>query len=81
MDPRKILLDLIKEVVKQTLESIMVAERNMFIKEHRGTKNGFYRRNLDTTFRKLENLKAPRDREGKFRTKLMLIEPYKRNQP
>ena len=48
----------------------------MFIKEHGGTKNGFYERNLDTTLGKLENLKIPRDREGKFRTKP--IAPYKR---
>jgi len=74
VDLQKILLDLIKEVVKQTLESIMVAERNVFIKEHGGTKNGFYERNLDTTLGKLENLKVSRDREGKFRTNL--IEPY-----
>ena len=54
----------------------MVAEREMFIKEHGGTRNGFFMRNLDTTLGKLENLKVPRDREGKFKTKL--IEPYKR---
>ena len=74
MDLRKILLDLIKE--KQTLKSIMVAERYVFIKKYGGTKNGFYVRNLDTTLGKFENLKVPRDREGKFRTKL--IEPYRR---
>jgi len=76
MEPEKILPDIIKEVVKQTLESIMIAEREVFIKEHGGTKNGFYMRNLDTVTGRLENLKIPRDREGKFRTKL--IEPYKR---
>ena len=76
MNLQKILPDLIKEVVKQTLESIMMAEREVFIKEHGGTKNGFYERNLDTTLGNLENLKIPRDREGKFRTKL--IELYKR---
>ena len=54
----------------------MVAERDVFIKEHGRTKNGFYERNLDTTIGKLENLKIPRDRKGKFRTKL--IESYKR---
>ena len=48
----------------------------MFLKEHEGTKNGFYTRNLDTTVGKLEDLKIPRDREGNFKTKL--IEPYKR---
>ncbi|MDQ7032878.1 MAG: hypothetical protein Q9M37_09235 [Desulfonauticus sp.] len=30
--------DLIKDVVKQTLESIMVAERETFIKENGGSK-------------------------------------------
>ena len=62
MDLQKILPDLIKELVKQTLESIMVAKSDVFIKEHEGTKNGFYERNLDTTLGKLENLKVPRDR-------------------
>ena len=55
---QKILPDIIKEVVKQTLESIMVAKREVFIKEHGGTKNGFYERSLDTTLGKLENLKV-----------------------
>jgi len=76
MKLQEILPDLIREVVKQTIESIMVAEREVFLKEHGGTKNGFYLRNLDTTLGKLENLKIPRDREGRFRTGL--IEPYKR---
>ena len=73
---KSILPDLIKEVVTQTLSAIMLAERDVFVKEHGGTKNGFYERSLDTTIGRLENLKIPRDREGRFRTKL--IEPYKR---
>jgi putative transposase len=54
----------------------MIAEREVYLKEHGGTKNGFYVRNLDTVIGKLENLKIPRDREGRFKTKL--IEPYRR---
>jgi len=76
MELNKILPNIIKEVVKQTLESIMVAEREIFIKENNGTKNGFYTRNFETVAGKLEELKIPRDREGRFKTKL--IEPYKR---
>lgn len=76
MELNKILPNIIKEVVKQTLETIMVAEREIFIKENNGTKNGFYTRNFETIAGKLEELKIPRDREGKFKTKL--IEPYKR---
>ncbi len=36
MELQKILPDIIKEVVKQTLESIMTAEREVFLKEHAG---------------------------------------------
>ena len=65
-----------KEVVKEIMETIMKAERAVFIEEHGGTKNGFYRRALDTLFGKIEDIKVPRDREGRFQTQL--IEPYKR---
>ncbi|MBO8143610.1 MAG: transposase [Thermodesulfobacterium sp.] len=54
----------------------MIAEREVFLKENGGIKNGFYTRNFDTLLGKLEDLKIPRDREGNFKTKL--IEPYKR---
>ena len=49
MELQEILPDIIKEVVKQTLGTIMIAEREVHLKEHGGTKNGFYVRNLDTT--------------------------------
>jgi putative transposase len=55
MELQKILSDLIKEVVKQTLESIMIAEREVFLRQNGGTKNGFYVRNLDTVLGKLKN--------------------------
>ena len=54
MELRKILPDLVKEVVKQTLESIMTAEREVFLKENGGTNDGFYVRNLDTAIGKLK---------------------------
>ena len=76
MELQQILPDIIREAVKQTLESIMIAEREVYLKEHGGTKNGFHVRNLDTIIGKLENLKIPRDREGRFKTKL--IEPCRR---
>ena len=76
MQLQRILPDIIREVVERTLESIMTAEREVFLREHGGTKNGFYERSLDTTVGKLEDLKIPRDRDENFRTKL--IEPYRR---
>jgi putative transposase len=71
----EILPDLTKGVINQTLGTVMIVEREVFLKEDGGIKNGFYERNINTAFGKLENLKIPRDREGNFRTKL--IEPYK----
>ncbi len=49
--------EIIKEVVKQTLKIIMIAEREVFLKENGGIKNGFYTRNFDTLLGKLEDLK------------------------
>lgn len=54
--------EVIKEVVKQTLEVVMIAEREAFIKEEGGTKNGFYTRNLDTVLGSLKKLRLPRNR-------------------
>ncbi len=52
---QKILPDLIKEVVKQILSVIMLAGREVIVKDHRGTKNGFYERILEQL---LENLRT-----------------------
>jgi|GEM_PF-3501086 len=41
----------------------MIAEREVFLKENGGIKNGFYKRNFDTLLGKLEDLKIQRDRE------------------
>ena len=38
MELQGILPDIIKEVVKQTMESIMMAEREVFLREHGGIK-------------------------------------------
>ncbi len=62
MELQKVLPDIIKEVVKQTFEAIMIAESKAFIKENNGTKNGFYTRNLDTSIGKLKELRIPRDK-------------------
>ena len=58
------------------LERIMQAEREAFLQEHGGTKNGFYTCNLDTSLGRLEGVRVPRDREGRFHTQLFA--PYQR---
>jgi len=49
-------------------------ERDVFIDEHGGIKNGYYERAMKTKFGEIEDLNVPRDREGKFRT--ALFDPY-----
>jgi len=48
----------------------MKTERDVFIDEHGGIKNGYYERTMKTKFGEIEDLNVPRDREGKFRTAL-----------
>jgi len=48
----------------------MKTERDVFIDEHGGIKNGYYERAMKTKFGEIEGLNVPRDREGRFRTAL-----------
>ena len=57
----------------------MELERQAFLEEGEegGNKgNGFYQRNLETQFGKVNNLEVPRDREGNFSP--ALFDPYQR---
>lgn len=76
MEAVKSIEDLIRTVTRQVLEVIMEAEREAFLREHGGRKNGYYTRDLDTTVGRIEDLRVPRDREGRFRTQL--FRPYQR---
>ena len=67
--------EVIREAVKQTLEAVMEGEREAFLAEQGGRKNGHYRRDLITKHGRLR-LSVPRDREGRFRT--ALFAPYQR---
>ena len=71
-----ILPEILREMAKIALEAVMQAEREVFLAEHGGTKNGHYTRNLDTSLGRLEGLRVPRDREGRFHTQLWA--PYQR---
>lgn len=60
--------EILREMARMALECIMQAEREAFLQEHGGTKNGFYTRNLDTSLGRLEGVRGPRDREGRCHT-------------
>lgn len=74
--------EFVKNFVKEKLEVIMEEERENFFKvEHpelKNSKNGYYHRNLDTRYGRIENLSVPRDRDGYFTTHL--FDPYQRRE-
>ena len=71
---------LVRDFVKEQLETIMEEERKQFFeKEHpelTQIKNGYYKRSLDTKHGHIDDLAVPRDRNGAFRTEL--FDPYQR---
>ena len=67
--------EVIREAVKRTLGAVMEGEREAFLAEQGGKKNGHCRRDLVTQHGRLR-LSVPRDREGRFRT--TLFAPYRR---
>lgn len=77
-------MDEIHRFVQMKLELLMRLELDGFLNENRcgcsgcarSSRNGFYTRDLDTRYGKIRNLRVPRDRKGKFRTRLFT--PYSR---
>ncbi|MED1490855.1 transposase, partial [Bacillus smithii] len=71
----------IRQFVKEKLELIMKEEIQTFLEmEQEGTsnrRNGYYHRNLDTQYGRIEGLSVPRDRKGEFQTQLFT--PYQRH--
>ena len=70
---------MVKDLVKDQMESMMELEREAFLEErgdgdNKG--NGFYQRDLETQFGKVNGLEVPRDREGNFSP--ALFNPYQR---
>ena len=59
----------VNDFLQDDLQWLMQLERELFLKEHGGTKNGSYPRSLTTPYGHVE-LNVPRDREGDFRTAL-----------
>lgn len=73
----EIITQKIKAEVKNLLEALALAEREIFCKEKGDVGNGFRHRNLDTQFGQIENLKIPRTRYANFYP--FFLEPYKRS--
>ena len=67
MDKR--IMEVARNAVKEYLENLMNTERDVFLEEKGGLKNGYYERAMKTKFGEIEDLNVPRDREGRFRCK------------
>ena len=73
----KRIVEVARSAVKEYLESLMNTERDVFIDENGGLRNGFYERKVKTRFGEIDDLTVPRDRDGKFRS--AALEPYSRS--
>ena len=73
----KRIVEVAKIAVKEYLENLMSTERDVFIDEHGGLRNGFYERKVKTRFWEIDDLTVPRDREGRFQS--AALEPYSRS--
>lgn len=73
---------MVREFVKEKLETIMKEERESFFEnEHpelKNQKNGNYTRQLDTKYGRIEDLQVPRDRDNAFHTEV--FSPYQRRE-
>ncbi|MGC9193795.1 MAG: transposase [Thermoplasmata archaeon] len=76
-DVDKNIMEVVRRTVKEYLETLMNTERDVFIDEHGGIKNGYYERTIKTKYGEIEDLSVPRDREGNFRTGI--FDPYSRH--
>ena len=52
-----------RKTVKETLETIMNTEREIFIENNNETRNGTYIRTLNTRYGFIDDLKVPIDRK------------------
>ncbi len=70
-----LLRETVREVVAEELQALLFLEREAFIRENGGRKNGTYPRTLETPFGEI-SFRVPRDRQGRF--KPSLFAPYAR---
>ena len=68
--------EIVRTTVKDFMESLIKGEIQAFIEENRGSRNGYYNRDIGTRYGKIDDLRVPRDRNNEFQT--ALFEPYQR---
>jgi len=75
-DNLKTMAENVKNNILKLFEELMQEERKEYMDKKPGSKgNGYYERDLITTFGNLENLKVPRVRDSKFQPEIL---PYRK---
>ena len=69
--------EIVRSTVKEFMESLMKGEIQAFLEENRGSRNGYYERDIGTRYGKINDLRVPRDRHNEFQT--ALFDRYQRN--
>jgi putative transposase len=72
---RILLREAVRQTVTEVLQILLDADREAFLRQHGGRKNGYYPRKLETTFGQVD-LKVPRDRESRYYP--AFLKPYVR---
>ena len=75
---RKLTKNLIEDTMDEEMISYQKRERYQRIRERMDYRNGYYKRNLDTTFGPIADISVPRSRHGLFKT--AVFERYHRRQ-
>ena len=72
----KIVTEVARRAVKEFLENLMNTERDVFLMENNGQKNGYYNRSMKTKVGEIKDLNVPRDRDGSFQTAVFETEMF-----
>lgn len=60
-----LLKEAVREVAQELIQNLLNLDREAFLHEHGGARNGYYPRSLDTSYGRLQ-LQIPRDRDGRY---------------
>lgn len=60
--------ELVRHIVKESMESHMKGEIQAFMENNRGHRKGYYGHDLGTMYGKVDDLRVPRDRINEFQT-------------
>ena len=69
--------EIVRLIVKELMESLPWRQILAFLEENKGTRNGHYKRDIGTKYRKIDDLGVLRDRDNEFQ--IALFERYQRN--